>query len=174
MLKPLRSKILVGRFPLDAPLGKPPGGGGGAFAFCPKNNGCLVPQNNTYCPANMLALIVCPFKNVGNPYACMLFTAYLHQKANWIIIPLRVNKLENWHTNVACSFSSNQRCPTTYAPCRSVEPLPPRTQLDNKQHGFYPPVVATAPTPMHAAPPTPPPPVTQFPEVSEWIPEWMR
>ena len=173
MLKPLRSKILVGRFPLDAPLGKPPRGGGGAFAFCPKNNGCLVPQNNTYCPAKMLALIVCPFKNVGNPYACMLFTAYLHQKANWIIIPLRVNKLENWHTNVACSFSSNQRCPTTYAPCRSAEPLPPRTQLDNKQHGFYPPVVATAPTPMHAAPP-PPPLVTQFPEVSEWIPEWMR
>ena len=160
MLKPLRSKILVARFPLDAPLGKPPGGGGGAFAFCPKNNGCLVPQNNTYCPANMLALIVCPFKNVGNPYACMLFTAYLHQRANWIIIPLRVNKLENWHTNVACSFSSNQRCPTTYAPCRSAEPLPPRTQLDNKQHGFYPPVVAT---PRTALPPlkacrTPPPP----------------
>ena len=84
MLKPLRSKILVGRFPLDAPLGKPPGGGG-AFAFCPKNNGCLVPQNNTNCPASMLALIVCPFKNVGNTYACMLFTAYLHQKANWKI-----------------------------------------------------------------------------------------
>ena len=57
------------------------GGGGGAFAFSPKNNGCLVPQNNTNCPANMLALIVCPFKNVGNTYVCMLFTAYLHQKA---------------------------------------------------------------------------------------------
>ena len=83
MLKPLRSKILAGRFPLDAPLGKPRGGRGGegAFAFCPKNNGCLVPQNNTNCPANMLALIVCPFKNVGNTYVCMLFTAYVHQKA---------------------------------------------------------------------------------------------
>ena len=98
MLKPLRSKILVARFPLDAPLGRRPRGGGGAFAFCPKNNGCLVPQNNTNCPANMLTLIVCPFKNVGNTCACMLFTAYLHQKANGIIIPLRINKLENWHT----------------------------------------------------------------------------
>ena len=159
MLKPLRSKILVVRFPLDAPLGKPPGegGGGGAFAFCPKNNRCLVPQNNTNCPANMLTLIVCPFENVGNTYACMLFTAYLPQKANWIIIPLRVNKLENWQTNVACSFSSNQRCPTTCAPCRSA-PLAPRTPLDNKQHGFYPPMVATAPTPSkHAGPPNPPP-----------------
>ena len=158
MLKPLRSKILVARFPPDAPLGKPPGGGGGAFAFCPKNNGCLVPQNNTNCPANMLALIVCPFKNVGNTYACMLFTAYLHQKANWIIIPLRINKLENWHTNVACSFSSNQRCPTTCAPCRSAEPLPPLTPLDNKQHGFYPPTVATPRTPLKACSPPPPPP----------------
>ena len=159
MLKPLRSKILVGRFPPDAPLGKQPGGGGGAFAFCPKNNGCLVLQNNTNCPANMLTLIVCPFKNVGNTYACMLFTAYLHQKANWIIIQLRVNKLENWHTNVACSFSSNQRCPTTCAPCRSAEPLPPRMPLDNKQHGFYPPVVATPrthpPQDMQPHPPLP-------------------
>ena len=104
MLKPLRSKILVARFPLDAPLGKPPGGGGGAFAFCPKNNGCLVMQKNTNCPANMLALIVCPFQNVGNTYACMLFTAYLHQKCNWIIIPLRVNKLENWHRKCGMLF----------------------------------------------------------------------
>ena len=158
MLKPLRSKILVGRFPLDAPLGKPPGGGGGAFAFCPKNNGCLVPQNNTYCPANMLVLIVCPFKNVGNTYACMLFTAYLHQKANWIIIPLRINYLENWHTNVACSFSSNQRCPTTYAPCRSAEPLPPRTQLDNKQHGFLLTYGSYRTHPHACGPPHPPPP----------------
>ena len=176
MLKPLRSKIPVGRFPLDAPLGKPPGGGGGgAFAFCP-DNGCLVPQNNTNCPANMLALIVCPFKNVGNTYACMLFTAYLHQKADWIIIPLRVKKSENWHTNVACSFSSDQRCPTTCAPCRSAEPLPPRTPLDNKKHGFYPPVVAPPRTPLKACSPRPPTPpqITQFPEVSEWIPEWMR
>ena len=151
-------------------------GEGSAFAFCPKNNRCLVPQNNTNCPANMLALIVCPFKNVGNTYACMLFTAYLHQKANWIIIPLRVNKSENWHTNVACSFSSNQPCPTTCAPCCSAEPLPPRTPLDNKQHGFYPPVVATPRTPLtplKACSP-PPPPFRQVPEVSEWIPEWMR
>ena len=71
------------------------GGGGVAFAFCPKNNGSLVPQNNTNCPANMVTLIVCPFKNVGNTCACMLFTAYLHQKANGIIISLRINKLEN-------------------------------------------------------------------------------
>ena len=61
MLKPLRSKIFVARFPLDAPLRKPRGGGGGegAFAFCPENNGCLVPQNNTNCPANLLALCKC-------------------------------------------------------------------------------------------------------------------
>ena len=93
MLKPLRSIIPVGRFPLDAPLGKRAGGEGGAFAFCPKN-GCLVPQNNTNCPANMLALIVCPFKNVGNTYACMLFTAY--QKArldNYSIESQQIGKL---------------------------------------------------------------------------------
>ena len=157
MLKPLRSKILVARFPPNAPLGKPPGGGGGLpFPLARKTTVVWWQQHQL--PGKHVGIIVCPFKNVGNTCACMLFTAYLHQKANWIIIPLRINKLENWHTNVACSFSSNQRCPTTCAPCRSAEPLPPRTPLDNKQHGLYPPVVATAPTPSkHAAPPPPPP-----------------
>ena len=92
MLKPLRRKILVARFPLDAPLGKPPGGGRVPLLSARKTTVVWCHKTTQIFPANMLALIVCPYKNVANTYACMLFTAYLHQKANWIIIPLRVNK----------------------------------------------------------------------------------
>ena len=170
MLKPFRSKILVARFPLDAPLGRRPGGGGGAFGFCPKIMVLWCRKRTQIDRQTCWPSLFAHLKMLAiHMYACC--SPHTCTKR-----PLRVNKLENWHTNVACSFSSNRRCPTTCAPCRSAEPLPPPTPLDNKQPGFYPPVVATPRTPL---PPlkacrTPPPPVTQFPEVSEWIPEWMR
>ena len=84
----------------------------------------------------------------------MLCTAYLHQKA---IKSQQIGKLAH---KCGMFFLFQPTLPHNLCTLPFSRTLTTRTPLDNKQHGFYPPVVATPSTrlPPLKACSTPPPP----------------